>query len=107
MKNWFKKSPPKAPEPAGLEETPSKQTIFNRFKKGLSKTRTQFGEGLSRLLLGKKVIDYDIIDDLETLLISADFGLKASQSILSHLSQRLKRNELNDGQAILLALKQE
>ncbi len=35
------------------EELP-KQGFFARFKRGLTKTRQQFGDGIGRLLLGKK-----------------------------------------------------
>ncbi|VEB33121.1 cell division protein FtsY homolog [Legionella cherrii] len=53
-------------------QEPAKEGIFARFRKGLSKTRHQLGDGIGRLLLGKKEISQDLMDELETLLISAD-----------------------------------
>ncbi|MDF1764347.1 MAG: hypothetical protein P1U57_13140, partial [Oleibacter sp.] len=49
-----------------------KKGLFGRMRLGLSKTRSNFTEGLSSLLLGKKEIDDDLMEELETQLIMAD-----------------------------------
>ncbi|KGP62784.1 cell division protein FtsY [Legionella norrlandica] len=96
--------PEKAQELA-TREIESKESIFARFKRGLSKTRHQFGEGISRLLLGKKEISQDLLDELETLLISADLGLDTTQELLKQLSESLERKQLADGDAVYQTLK--
>ncbi|CEK11699.1 signal recognition particle-docking protein FtsY [Legionella hackeliae] len=93
------------PIEAPATETTSKESFFARFKKGLSKTRQQFGEGIGRLLLGKKEIDAALLEDLETLLLSADLGIETSQSILKQLIDGLARKQLTDGNAVFLTLK--
>jgi fused signal recognition particle receptor len=114
MIKWFKKSQetseqavlePISPVPdEGLDN--AKPSFFSRFKQGLSKTRHQFGDGLSRLLLGKKEIDASLLDELELLLLRADFGIETSKMILQQLSEGLARNQLADGAAVLAALKE-
>ena len=84
---------------------PVKQGFFARFTKGLSKTRHQLGDGLGRLLLGKKEIDAALLDDLEDLLLSADLGIETTTVILNQLSDDLARNQLADGDAVYAALK--
>ncbi|KTD12983.1 signal recognition particle-docking protein FtsY [Legionella jamestowniensis] len=84
----------------------TKEGFFARFKKGLSKTRQQFGDSVGRLLLGKKEIDTSILEDLETLLLSADLGIETSQLILKQLIDALARKQLTDGNAVFQALKQ-
>ena len=82
-----------------------KEGIFARFRKGLSKTRHQLGDGIGRLLLGKKEISQDLLDELETLLISADLGMETTQTVLNQLAERLARKQLSDGNAVYDALK--
>lgn len=103
---------PEAPMPEAQsseiqEEAEAKQGFFARIRKGLTKTRHQFGDSLSRLLLGKKTIDPQVLDDLETLLLSADLGIDTTQLILDRLAEGLARKQLADGEAIIAALKKE
>jgi len=92
-----------------MDETnsPVKQSLFARLKQGLSKTRHQFGDGLARLLLGKKVIDPELLEALETLLLCADFGLETTERVLKPLSEQMARSQLSDGNAIQQVLEQQ
>ena len=87
------------------EFKPVQQGFLARFKQGLSKTRHQLGDGLGRLLLGKKEIDASLLDDLEELLLSADLGIETTTTILQQLSDDLARAQLADGDAVYAALK--
>jgi fused signal recognition particle receptor len=79
--------------------------LLSRFKQGLSKTRHQFGEGVGRLLLGKKEINAELIEELETLLLSADVGIETTETIITQLQDELARKSLSDGDAVYAALK--
>ncbi len=97
---------PQAPvEVTEQGQEPVKEGIFARFRKGLSKTRHQLGDGIGRLLLGKKEINQDLLDELETLLVSADLGMETAQTVLNQLSESLARKQLSDGNAVYDALK--
>lgn len=98
-------SMPEEPQELSVKETESKENIFTRFKKGLSKTRHQLGEGISRLLLGKKEISQDLLEELETLLISADLGLDTTHEVLKQLNEGLERKQLSNGEAVYQSLK--
>jgi len=87
------------------EAETTKQGLFARLRKGLSKTRHQLGDGIARLLMGKKEISQDILDELETLLISADLGIDTTQAVLKQLTDGLDRKQLSDGDAVYQALK--
>ncbi|CZG87628.1 TPA: signal recognition particle-docking protein FtsY [Legionella pneumophila] len=93
------------PREAIVKEPSPKESIFARFKKGLSKTRHQLGEGISRLLLGKKEISQELLEELETLLISADLGLDTTQEVLKQLNEGLARKQLSNGEAVYQTLK--
>lgn len=80
--------------------------FFGRLKAGLSRTRSNLAEGLGALLLGKKEIDDDLLEEIETQLLTADVGIEATTAILDELTQRLKRKQLADSGALYEALKQ-
>ncbi len=81
--------------------------FFNRLKQGLSKTHENIVGRIDELLLGKKQIDAGTLEELEEILITADIGVKTTIELIRILEQRLKRNELQDGEALKVALKQE
>jgi len=88
-------------------DIPQKQGLFSRLKSGLSRTRTNFTEGLTSLLRGHKTIDDDLLEELETLLLTSDVGIEATQEIIDNLTQRLARKELSDGNTLFDALHED
>ncbi|QOR37494.1 signal recognition particle-docking protein FtsY [Billgrantia diversa] len=104
--------PPEAePEPARmpLQEKPGaeKKGWFARIRSGLGKTRANLTEGIAGLFLGKKQIDDELIEDLETQLLMADVGIEATTEIIDRLTERVSRKELKDPQALYGALQDE
>jgi len=81
--------------------------LFGRLKKGLSKTGSALGEGLGNLFLGKREIDDDLLEDIETQLIMSDVGIDATQVIIDSLTQQVARKELDDADTLLKSLKHE
>ncbi|WP_419812498.1 signal recognition particle-docking protein FtsY [Bacterioplanoides sp.] len=84
-----------------------KKGLFGRIRAGLSKTRSGLVDGLADLLVGKKEIDDDLLEDLETQLIMADVGMEATQEIMERLTGRISRKELSDSDALFEALIEE
>lgn len=78
----------------------SKTGIFAKFKQGLSKTRSELGEGIANLLLGKKELDANLIEELETALISADLGMDITNNIIASLQSELKRKHIDNSAAV-------
>ncbi len=81
--------------------------LFSRLKQGLGRTRGNLAEGLGNLVLGKKTIDSDLLEEIETQLIMADVGIDATAEIIEKLTQRISRKEVRDPQALLEALQLE
>jgi len=88
-------------------EQEQERGVFSRLKQRLSKTRHKFTDGLGNLLLGKKIIDADLLEELEELLILADVGVEATSRIIDDLSGLVKRNELSDPEALSQVLKEQ
>lgn len=81
--------------------------LFARLKSGLSRTRGRLSEGINTIVLGEKVIDADLLDDIETQLLSADLGIEATDQVIANLKQRLNRNQLADPAEFIQGLKGE
>ncbi|MGP6459075.1 signal recognition particle-docking protein FtsY [Pseudomonas parakoreensis] len=92
-------------EASRSEET--KVGFFARLKQGLSKTSASIGEGMASLFLGRKTIDDDLLDELETRLLTADVGVEATTQIIQRLTQKVARKELADADALYKSLQAE
>lgn len=99
--------PPVAPEPVVVPAETSKTGFFARLKQGLSKTSASIGEGMASLFLGKKVIDDELLEDIETRLLTADVGVEATAVIIQSLTQKVARKQLTDADALYKSLQAE
>lgn len=93
-------------QPVAPVET-SKAGFFSRLKQGLSKTSASIGEGMASLFLGKKVIDDELLEDIETRLLTADVGVEATAVIIQSLTQKVARKQLTDADALYKSLQAE
>ncbi len=89
------------------QEAEKKPGLFARLKSGLSRTRSGLTEGISDLVLGRKEIDDDLLEEIETQLLVADMGVEASQAIIADLTQRVSRKQLGDSEALMAALRED
>ncbi|MDH4488692.1 signal recognition particle-docking protein FtsY [Pseudomonas aeruginosa] len=97
---------PLAAAPA-VSEPATRPGFFARLRQGLSKTSASIGEGMASLFLGRKEIDDDLLDDIETRLLTADVGVEATTLIVQNLTKRVARKELADSGALYKALQEE
>lgn len=93
--------------PAAVAEAPAKVGFFARIKQGLTRTSSHFAEGLGKLFLGRKAIDDELFEELETQLLIADVGMEATTEIIDSLTARVARKQLNDVDALYAALREQ
>lgn len=82
--------------PAAVAEPPAaapRRSWSERLKAGLARTRTQLGGGLSGLF-GRRKIDEEFLEELETTLLMADCGVDATTHLLDGLRKRWKSERL-------------
>ncbi len=136
MLNWFKKklqgssptepeqettapiqanvqSTEKEPQPA-VEKKDSASShqrgadsFLAKLSERLDKTKENFTYRLDTILLGKKEIDVDLLDELEELLVTADVGVGTTEELLETIRRRVKRSELTDPEKLRAFLKKE
>ncbi len=71
-----------------------------RLKSGLARTRSGFAD----LFLGKKSLDQELIDELETRLLTADVGIAVSDRIIANVTAQIGRRALDDVATVREAL---
>jgi len=86
---------------------PERKGLLARLRTGLSRTRSSLTGGLGSLFLGRKTLDDELMEELETRLLTADVGVETTRRIIDDLTARISRRELQDPQALYQALKDE
>ncbi|MBU1225149.1 MAG: signal recognition particle-docking protein FtsY [Gammaproteobacteria bacterium] len=77
-----------------------------RLKAGLAKTRDRLGGQLSGLFGVGRKIDAELFEELETILITADVGVDATQALLDTLQKKVRRENLTEASDLQAALKE-
>jgi len=90
---------------ASKNDTEKPAGLFASLRQRLSKTRQNLSAGLADLLLGKKQVDAELLEQLEDQLLMADVGMQATQEITSRLAESLQRKQLKDNESLIGALK--
>lgn len=80
------------------QREPARRGLFRR---ALART----GAGLGALLLGRKTIDAELYEELETQLLLADVGVETCGEVIDELTTRVKRGDLQDAGALREALR--
>jgi fused signal recognition particle receptor len=78
----------------------SEPSLLDRLKSGVQKTRQGLVSHLETALAGRKEIDADLLEELESTLLGADIGIKTTQEILEIIRQRVDRKLVGDAQEL-------
>ncbi len=98
MLNFFKKN-----QNQDIQTDTNKASLKDR----LFKSKRRLGDGLSSILIGKKQIDDELLDELEILMISADIGIQTTDKIIESVRKKASRKELKDGDSLYQLIKIE
>lgn len=109
MFNLFKskKNPVESSSETAKNEPVSEEKVSfaSKIRRGLSRTRQNLGKQLSGLF-GSGKIDEALYEELETILLSADAGVNATEWLLDHLRKQVKRDGLTDAAQLKQALQE-
>lgn len=89
------------------QEAALEQEFSARFRRAVSATRESLSERLDTVFQGLKQIDENLLDELEEALIAADIGVATTQHILETVRRGVARKQINDLDALKLAIKTE
>ena len=99
MLNFFKKKQNQSLK----EDEEQKPSLRDR----LFKSKKKLGDGLSSLVIGKKKIDEDLLEELEVLLISSDVGIQTTDKVIESVRKKASRKELKDEDSLYQLIKLE
>ena len=80
-----------------------KKSFIARMRARINRPGSWLSYDLANLVPGRK-IDAEVLDELETRLLTADVGVDATQHILEELRKKVARAELADVDALIAAL---
>ncbi len=106
MFSFLKKSVSDAKPENAVDAAPAeapKASWRERLFKGLAKTRAQWG-GKLKTIFSRGKVDDELLEELETLLLTSDVGIEATTHLLDELKKAAKRDKLDTPEAIQKAL---
>jgi fused signal recognition particle receptor len=86
---------------------PERTSLFSRLKNRLKRTRSGLTDGLANLIVGRKRLDDELLEEIETRLLLADVGVEATTEVISKLTERLGRRELDSPDLVINTLREE
>ena len=104
---------PKAEAPKAVTEMPpqvqpEEEEPLNwtaRLVRGLDKSRNHMAKSLAGVFGGGK-IDEDLYEELETVLLTSDMGIEATEHLMKEVRERVSLRGLKDGKELRQALKE-
>lgn len=81
--------------------------FFDKLKNGLGKTKQNINDKINNVFANFRKVDEELLDDLEEALIMSDIGIETSTKIISELRNRIKKENIQDEEAIKTALREE
>ena len=88
-------------------EAPARPGLLGRLGTALGKTRSAIADGIVRLVGARASIDDDLLEEIETILLTADVGVEATRRIIRGLEARVTRREVGDATALLASLEKD
>jgi fused signal recognition particle receptor len=106
--SFFKSTSTEPGVPAPAQETAAglpKLTWAHRLKQGLAKTRGKLGSRITGLFGAGRKIDEGLFEELETILITSDVGVEATETLMQSLRRRVRKEALTEAPQLQAALK--
>ena len=77
------------------------------FDKGVKKTNEGFFKRLSRVVVGKSVVNDDVLDAIEEALVSSDMGVDTTLKIIDRLEDRVEKDRYMSQDELVDMLREE
>ena len=91
----------------GNKKDTKEPTVFEKIKQAVRQTQENFTEKVQDLVVGRKEIDPDMLDELEAIMIGADVGVTTTNEILDSIRDQVSRKTLQDAAELRDAIKAE
>ncbi len=79
--------------------------FFDKLKQGLEKTKENINEKMKNVFSSFRKVDEELLEKLEEALIMSDIGMDTSMTIIEKLREKIKKENIQDGEQVKIALK--
>ena len=79
-----------------FKQTEEKEEISEKYKEGMSKTRSSFSSKINDLIARYRKVDEEFFEELEEVLITADVGVNTVMDLIDELEMEVKRRNIKD-----------
>ena len=80
--------------------------FFDKLKQGLGKTKDSFNNKINDVFSVFRKVDEELLEELEDALIMSDIGVETSEKIINDLRNKIKKEKIEDEEAVKKALKE-
>lgn len=87
--------------------TSKKRGLFEKLKKGLTKTRDNITGKIETLVKSTSKLDDDFFEELEEILIQADVGVNTSLELVENIRTAVKKDKIKDATQVTQLIKKE
>lgn len=96
-------------EKTGQAEQPEQTEpgVFEKIRQAVRQTQENFTERMQDLVVGRKEIDPEMLEELEAIMIGADIGVGTTAEILDSIRDQVSRRTLEDPAQLRGAVKAE
>ena len=103
----FRKNKQKTGAVQDVQVRPIEQSDVDPLEQRLEDTRRQLGKRLGGLLAGRSTVDEDLLDEIETTLITSDIGIQAALEIVENLRAGIRNKVITKPEQVLPAVQAE
>ncbi|AMB98960.1 signal recognition particle-docking protein FtsY [Aerococcus urinaehominis] len=100
IKKAFTGEDPLVADQAQTAEEKEDQIVFDKYDKGVEKTRRSFSDRMNELFAGFREVDEDFFDDLEEVLISSDVGFDMTLALSDALREEVQLKNARSGEDV-------
>jgi fused signal recognition particle receptor len=91
----------------GKKKEKTEPGVFEKIKEAVRQTQENFTERMQDLVVGRKEIDPEMLEELEAIMIGADIGVNTTSEILDSIRDQVSRRTLEDPAQLRDAVKAE
>lgn len=81
--------------------------LFQKFRQGISKTKSQVFDKITYAIHAKKKIDDELLEEIEDILISGDVGPATTEILLDRVKARVRKEKYEESEKLFQILEEE
>jgi fused signal recognition particle receptor len=90
-----------------FQKLENREGFFSKLKAAVAATKSNLVARIEDVIQGKKEIDADLLDELESILIGSDIGVETTNELLAKIRNQVSRRQLSDPAQLRAMIKSE